>query len=280
MKTILVATDFSATSHTAVHFALYVASALKADLTLCHALKTLGAANQVFPNEYTRTREEAIEQLEFQACDLRFEQQESGIAGPQLDYCIALGTVPEVVRRQSQLKPVTLVVMGMVGAGVVNRRLLSINNQDMINEVNFPVLLIPFKKFPEKINKIAFASDLSKGDIGLINSLLSFARAFNAEILIVHIGETRTDQDQVDSFLTEVTGKINYPKIYYRHVEDKNANRGLNWIAKNGSIDMFAMVHRKQASRVSTFSSSHMQRLSRDIEVPLLVFQENQYPVF
>jgi len=281
MKTILVTTDFSPPSQTAGRFALYLANALKSDLTLCHAVKMLvGSSLPILPKEYAIQRDSAIEQLEFQALDLRSDEQESGISGPQIDYRTTLGSVTDMVSSLGQAKPITLVVMGMFGAGMINRILLGSNSQDLINSAKFPVMLIPFKKCPEKIDKIAFASDLSIGGIGLINSLAGFARAFNAEILIIHIGETEADQAQVDSFLSEVTGKVNYPKIYYRHVEDKNANRGLNWIAKNGFIDVFAVVHRKQHFPNNLFSSSHTQKLSRDIEIPLLVFQENQYPVF
>ncbi|TCD01512.1 universal stress protein [Pedobacter psychroterrae] len=281
MKTILVTTDFSAPSQTAGRFALYLANALKADLTLCHAVKrVIASVSPVLTDQYAEQRNSALEQLEFQALDLRADQQESGISGLQIDCCSAPGPITDLVSSLTVQKEITLVVMGMFGAGMINRILLGSNSQDLINSANFPVLLIPFKKFPEKIDKIAFASDLSTGDIGLINSLAGFARAFNAEILIVHIGETKVDQAQVDSFLSEVTGKVKYPKIYYRHVEDKNASRGLNWIAKNGFIDIFAMVHRKQHFPGNLFSSSHTQKLSRDIEIPLLVFQENQYPVF
>ncbi|MBC7566774.1 MAG: universal stress protein [Pedobacter sp.] len=281
MKTILVTTDFSAPSQTAGNFALSLANALKADLTLCHAIKMLAASSdQTLPNEYKMLRDSAIEQLEFQALDLRLDEQESCNPGPRIDYYTALGSVTDMVNDLAHDRKAILVVMGMFGAGMVNRIFLGSNSQDIINNAKCPVLLIPFKKFPELVNKIAFASDLNKGDIELINSIASFARPFNAEILIIHISKTKADQEKVDRFLNEVTNKVNYAKIYYKHIEDTDIGRGLNWIAKNGFIDIFAMVHRKKIFPGNLFNSSETQKLSRNIEIPLLVFQENQYPVF
>lgn len=285
MKTILVTTDFSAPSQTAAHYAMYLANAMKAHLILCHAVQIppmATVASQVSDplNNYSVIHDEAVEQIEFQALGLSEQKEDDGLITP-VDCLVARGSVTDVVNDVVKKKEIILVVMGMFGAGVINRFLLGSHSQNLINnKAGFPVLLVPFKKFPETVNKIAFASDLSDGDIPLIQSLVSFARPFDAEILIVHISGAKVDQYQIGKFLSEVTGKVNYHKIYYRHVEDKDINRGLSWIAKNGFIDVFAMVHRKKSFPDNLFSSSQTQKLSRSIDIPLLVFSENERPVF
>lgn len=286
MKTILVTTDFSAPSQTAAHFAVYLANKMKAHVALCHAIQTpptITAAAQVSVGlfNYSVLQNDADEQIRFQALSLAEDDEEGADSGTlAVDCIVAPGSVTDVVSDLVKQKEISLVVMGMFGAGAINRVLLGSNSQDLIDRAVFPVLLIPFKIIPETINKIAFASDLSIGDIGLIHSLASFARPFNAEILIIHISGAKADPHQISNFLNEVTCKVNYPKIYYRHVEDKDINRGLNWIAKNGFIDVFAMVHRKKGFPDNLFSSSHTQKLSRSIDIPLLVFSENECPLF
>lgn len=284
MKTILVTTDFSAPSQTAAHFAMYLAKTIKAHLVLCHAVQVpsvvdLDLKGSTSLSEYGIIHDAAVEQIEFQALSLT--DQENDDSAVSVNCIVAPGSVTDIVNDLVKSKEITLVVMGMFGAGALNRFLLGSNSQNLIdNRAGFPVLLVPFKTFPETINKIAFASDLSDGDIPLIQSLVSFARPFGAEILIVHISGAKVDQYQIGKFLSEVTGKVDYHKIYYRHVEDKDINRGLNWIAKNGFIDVFAMVHRKKSFPDNLFSSSQTQKLSRIIDIPLLVFSENECPVF
>ncbi|MBB5638386.1 nucleotide-binding universal stress UspA family protein [Pedobacter cryoconitis] len=285
MKTILVTTDFSAPSQTAARYALYLANAMKAHLVLCHAIQvsstvTIASKASHSPDNFSSTYDAAVEQIQFQVLSLT-EKEENDSPTTLVDYIVAPGSVTNVVNDVIKKREISLVVMGMFGAGAINRFLLGSNSQNLIdNRLGFPVLLVPFKEFPETVNKIAFASDLSDGDIGLIQSLASFACPFDAEILIVHISGVKVDQIQIDNFLKEVTAKINYHKIYYRHVEDKDINRGLNWIARNGVIDVFAMVHRKNNFPGNIFSSSYTQNLSRSIHIPLLVFSENEFPVF
>jgi len=286
MKTILVTTDFSAPSQTAAHFAMYLANKMKARVTLCHAIQmspaiTVAAQVSGGLESYSVIKDAADEQIRLQALSLAADEEKDTNSGtPDVDCIVVPGSVPEVVNDLVEKKEICLVVMGMFGAGAINRVLLGSNSQNLIDRAVFPVLLVPFKMIPETINKIAFASDLSEGDIGLIHSLVSFARPFNAEILIVHISGAKADPHQISSFLNEVTCKVNYPKIYYRHVEDKDINRGLNWIAENGFIDVFAMVHRKKSFPDNLFSSSHTQKLSRRIDIPLLVFSEDECPLF
>ncbi|MGY4386475.1 nucleotide-binding universal stress UspA family protein [Pedobacter sp. UYP24] len=281
MKRILVLTDFSAPSKNAAHFAKYLANTLKADLTLCHAIKPVVAfSTPVLPDQYIEVRDLAIEELEFQAAELRTEEDELCIGKSLVNYCTFIGPIIDMVDKLSKDKEIDLVVMGMFGAGMINRMILGSNSQDLVNRATYPVLLVPFKNFSGVIHKIAFASDLDDTDIGIIQSLVSFARPFNAEILIIHIGSKKADQHEIDYFLSQVTDKVNYPNIYYRHVENKDTIDGLNWIAKNGLIDVFAMVHRKKTFLENLFTGSCTQKLSRNIDIPLLVFQENNFQVF
>ncbi len=281
MKKILVPTDFSAPSQNAGQFAMYLATTLKADITLCHAIKPFAASTiPVLPDQYVNQRASAIEQLKFQAAELITEEDELCIRKPLVDYQTSIGSVTEMVNDLAKDKDIELVVVGMFGAGILNRMILGSNSQDLINGATCPILLIPFKNFPEMIHKIAFASDLGDADIEIIQLLVSFARPFNAEILVTHISNKQADHHQVEDFLNQVTNKVNYSKIYYRHVENKNITRGLSWITKNGLIDVFAMVHNKKTFPGNLFTGSYTQKLSRNIEIPLLVFQENNCHVF
>jgi len=281
MKTILVLTDFSAPSYTAAQFALSVANVLEADITLCHVIEEIvGSRIKIFPEEYVGLRDGAIKNLNLQVHNLINEKSDSDTTSTRVSYCTALGSVTDTVSNVANVEKVILLVMGMSGAGMIDRMIFGSNTLNSIDKANCPVLLVPFKNLPDNINKIAFASDLSLGDIDLIHSLISFAKLFNAEILIVHISEASADQFKVDNFLNEVTNKVNYFKIYYRHIQDKSVDHGLDWIAKKGLIDVFAIVHRNTKFPENLFTGSVTKKLSRSIEIPLLVFQENQYPIF
>ena len=171
----------------------------------------------------------------------------------------------------------------MSGAGAISRFFLGSNTQEVINKATFPVLLIPAEARFRPVLKIAFATDLHSGDIELIHSAASLAYYFNAELLIAHITDDKfedgDDKQKVDDFLKDVTCKANYPKIYYRHIKSTDVMHGLDWLSQHGVIDMLIMVHRKVNSLERLFSISYTQKLSRHINIPLLVLPEQLPPV-
>lgn len=285
MKTILVPTDFSAPAKKAALWALYLARTTNANLTLCHALQVPGvlpiedlAANPL--DEYVLLHEAAEEQLQSQVLDLQDNTPALHLDAVRIDAVVSAGSVTEVVRSIVTERKASLVVMGMVGTGLMKRLLLGSNSQQMINLGAFPVLLVPAKGFHAVVHKIAFATDLSMGDIEIIHSLSRFAAPFHAEILLVHVSGGKIKQTDLDKFLTEVSSKVNYSKIYYRVVEENDVDKGLDWIARNGLISIFAMVHRRKSFPANLLSGSHTQELSRNIEIPLLVLPEHQSVAF
>lgn len=285
MKTILVPTDFSTPAHNAASYALNLAKNIRAGVTLCHAIKVPSeapmAAQVAWPLEdYTSLKEEADKGLKGLSVTLRhevpFEEINSG--REFIGTHSATGEVMDVIRNKVDEQKCVMVVMGMSGAGAVNRLFLGSNTEEVINKSTFPVLLIPAKARFRPIFKIAFATDLSSGDIELIHSAASLAYYFNAELLIAHITDEKfekgDDKRKVDEFLKEVTCKANYPKIYYRHIKSIDVMHGLDWLSEHGVIDMLVMVHRRLSSLGQLLGMSYTQKLSHHIEIPLLMLPE------
>jgi nucleotide-binding universal stress UspA family protein len=284
MKTILVPTDFSPAADNAARYALQLAKAIKANIKLCHAFKvpaeTPMASQVVWPLEdFTTLKKDTTEGLKLLAEKLTKDDEaitSPGSFHPLIEYASEVGAVTEVVHQLFLDEKSTLVVMGMSGAGGLSRFFLGSTSRDMIEEASFPVLLIPSEATFNGIHKIAFSTDLSTGDIGMIHSLSGLAYPLNAEILVAHVTSEQYDSPEhmhkVDSFLNYVTNKINYPKIYYRHIRSIDVEHGLDWLTEHGQIDMLAMVHRKHNLLERIFEGSYTQRLAKHIELPLLVF--------
>ena len=197
----------------------------------------------------------------------------------EITHSIGVGDVTDYVRNMVDEHRVNLVAMGMSGAGTFSRLFLGSNSKEMINKADFPLLLVPASAKYANLKKIAFATDLSKGDIEIIHSLSGFARFYNAEILITHVtdydDEYIGDRKKIDDFLNDVTCKVDYPNIYYRDIESRNINDGLTWLTEQGQIDMLAMVHRDQPFFNRLLHTSHTQQIAKNINLPLLVFPDH-----
>ncbi|WP_316752497.1 universal stress protein [Pedobacter gandavensis] len=284
MKTILIPTDFSPNADHAAFYALELGKKMKASLKLCNAVMIPAAASMsaqvAWPlMDLGTLSADANRELKKLAEKLKKHIQESGASEeeyPPMEVSAEVGTVPEVISMLAEKEKINLVVMGTSGVGGLNRFFLGSTSRDLIDEASMPVLLIPPGTDFKPLKRIAFATDFSAGDIALIHALSYLARAFNAEILLVHVSpddfDPEIDQKKVDAFLNEVTCKLNYHKVYFRHVKEMGVDEGLNWLTDHVAIDMLAMVHRRHSFIKRLFDGSHTQKMAVHVKLPLLVF--------
>lgn len=291
MKTMLIPTDFSPAANNAAHYAFQLGKSIKASLKLCYAVMLPVEASMgqqvAWPlMDYSNLQKEANEKLRKLSVGLEANNgtvDPAVIEHPPVHYAAEIGTLTEVVKQQLKKDKANLVVMGTSGAGALSRFFLGSSSRELMDHADFPILLVPPGAEFQGMKKIAFATDLSEGDIALIHSLSHFARPFNAEIVIVHISPAGFDsdvhQDKIDAFLSEVTCKVNYPKIYYRHVKDMGVDEGLTWLTQHVAIDLLAMVHRRHHFMQRIFEGSRTKKMAGHLKLPLLVFPSG-IPVF
>lgn len=285
MKKILVPADFSLTANNAAGYAMHLAAYTKANVELCNAVtipvEVPTVAQVSWPLlDIDEQEQEIALRLRKQAFQL--EQSFNLDAGntkyqPIVSTQVNIGAIEDVIPQMVSDSNACMVVMGMSGADNLTEMLNGGNSQALVDVATFPLLLIPAKAKFETIQKIAFATDLSRADADAIHMLAGFAKVFNAQILIVYIsGKTSKEEAkaEVEDFLNDIANKINYPKIYYKCIVDDNIDHGLDWLTEFGQIQMLAMVHRKHNVLHKLFKGSFTQRLKRRIQIPLLVFPE------
>jgi nucleotide-binding universal stress UspA family protein len=282
MKTILVPTDFSPAADNAARYALQIARYLKADVKLCNAVAVQSAysmATQVaWPLENSTDVADTDQELEDLCGRLLLENKEESSypRAVQLSYCSKEGPVSNVIGELAAEFHIGLVAMGLKGATGIKRFFAGNHSRDLIEKATFPLLLIPSSAVFKPVHTIAFATDLSDQDIDVIHSLAGLARELNSEILLVHVMDTASGQPgyekKVTGFLNQVTNQVDYARIYYRDVKNKEVDQGLAWLLEHRNIEMLAMVNRKHDLVERFFNTSHTQRMSRHTQLPLLVF--------
>lgn len=290
MKTIIVPTDFSQPAKDAARYALHVAKYLNSGITLCHAFVVpvdATVAGQVsWPMyDYESILKDASDRLDELAKSLM--QEGKFLTGPNtykpiVEYATEPAGPADLVSRLFKQKQARLVVSGVSGAGAVSKFFVGSTSRTLIEKAEFPLLLIPSGCTFNPLNKIAFATDLDSGDIDVLHSLASFARYFDAELVVVHVDNNpaKYDAKKADVFLNEITCKINYDKIYYRELTSGSVNDGLDWLSEHGWVDMLVMVHRHNSFMDRLIKGSLTKKQARRIKIPLLVLPEGSSAVF
>jgi nucleotide-binding universal stress UspA family protein len=286
MRTILVTTDFSPAADNAAHYATQLAKTLRTNIKLCNAIRVIpegfSTETLVWPLEDYDSLKKSITAELKTVCD-KLQRDKDNTTGdhtfPKITFTSQVGDLTEVVKDIVDIGRIPLVVMGMSGAGALSRLFLGSNSDDMIDKAHFPLLLIPHDVTFKVIHKIAFATDLNPHDLEVIYSMAAFARNFNAEILIAHITDEKYDapahQKKVDNFLSDVTCKANYGKIYYRHVKSIDVEHGLDWICQHSFSDMIVMSHGKHNFIDAFFNGSHTKKLARHVNIPMMVYPKH-----
>ena len=275
MKTILIPTDFSASADNAARYAVALAKGIQANIKLCHAVMVpveapfaAGASVPIL----------ALDALEQEAKDkIKALSAELSQQHPAVSYQTELGSIREMVRKIEKQGNICMAVMGMSGAGGLEKFLMGSSSREMVDATILPLLLVPSKARFQTPQRIAFATDLNQQDIGVLHVLAGMARHFNAAISIIHVGEKAIDeqmdsQAKVTSFLNDISNKVNYHNIYYQYVKRDTIDEGLEWITKSGQVDILAMVHHKHTLFQDLLQGSHTHRLRKKTEIPLLVF--------
>lgn len=290
MKTILVPTDFSAPAENAARYAFRLAEAAGANLTLIHAFNIVadialasGVAWQPF--EYQELNESSTEALDDQVEKLTsLALGEPGVFQPMIAIKSENGSVAEALLENIKELNQSLIVMGMSGAGAVKRLFLGSTGHDLIDRSAFPLLLIPGKVAFKPIHRIAYATDLSDGDIPVIKSIAGLATLFDADLVLANITdewmEEKVYEKKKKLFLDKLDADFHYPKLYYRHIANSDIDPGLELLCKDYEINMLVMVHKSFGFFDRVFKGSHCQTLAKHISIPLMVIPEKQYPVF
>ena len=291
MKTILVATDFSKASKNAAYYALHLASPLKVNIELCHAFALpsespmLGQISWVL-YEYPELVEENDKEMRKEVKDL--EQKENKLLGdkafpfhPSVDYLSDVGDTIKVIHDMASHKNTIMIVMGMTGAGSIKRFFLGSNSIQMIEKTKYPLLLVPEDHKYKPITKIAFTTDLNKKDVKTAQSLINFAKYFDAELLITHVVQSMNDvtedinyEKKKEKFIKDLDGNFCYNCIY-----SENVDYGLD-ILKNKDIDMLVMGHQHRGFFESFITSSHAVKQAAHLQIPLLIIPDSNNTIF
>ncbi|RLJ79639.1 universal stress protein [Pedobacter alluvionis] len=291
MKKILVPVDFSPAAENAANYATDLAYNIGARIELFNVFQvpvvSPVAASMVWPyQEYSQMEDDAKKALEklLHKVEKKYEAAYQDYSlKPEVYARSVRGEVDDEVYKYFTECKMNLVVMGLNSASKFSKILIGSNARKMI-EREIPLLLIPTGYQFRKPKKIAFATDFSHSDIPVLCALAEFAKPFNADILIMHTGNSTSDpavyKETMEGFLNRVADRVNYRNIYHRHVNSKRVKDGLDWIVENGQIDMLAMVHRKHGFFYRLFNGSYTLNMSDHIQIPLLVLPpEHRIPM-
>jgi len=286
MKNLLVLTDFSREANHAAAYAYSLAVELKANITLCNAIKvpaeTPFASFVSWPmqqaGDLIKESDTRLEELRLHLDNSHHKLQDK----PKITVTNQSGSLKDVAENVLFDQFIDLTVMGAHGAGGISEFILGSQSRYMIDNFNAPVLLVPLSAKIRPIKKIVFATDFhfTQSNKEFIQQLVPLAKSFGAEIFISHIHSTDKESDGFDemvkSFMFEICSEFKTPRISYRSIDSFSIKNGLEVLMSDGQMDMLVMVRREKCFLSDLLIGSLTKRMASSIEFPLLVFKKEE----
>lgn len=281
MKTILVLTDFSARAEHAAEYAMLIAAKANAKILLYNSYfipQVIPAVTYTAPyyEDASIIEKENLLQLARTVDRLKKKFIEAHkINPPEIQIRNGAGNLADNLQKITKAIKFWMIVMGDKSEeGAFSRFVFGSDTHAIIDEAVCPVLLIPEKYKIKPAQKIALATDFEHSEQKAIAFLPELADIWKSEILVVHILSTEISaEEKVKNFdsYKKLIAKTSNPNISYVDVRADDVVTGLEKFAKNKSIDILAILHRKRAFIDQIFHKSISKELLEFHRIPLLV---------
>jgi nucleotide-binding universal stress UspA family protein len=270
MNTVLVPTDFSPTAENAMSYAIELAKAYNLQVTLFHAvsLANIGSVNSVH----------ATDNGERLLADANFKMSEAvtqlSKAHPEVNFfqVTRIGLMMDLLNDLAkEILPIAI-VMGITGAGTGMNKVLGSNALNALQQLNYPIMIVPKDTNFKPIHKIAFACDLKKvvSSTPLV-SIRAFAKLFGAEVHVLNVDyQNRNYTPATSDELSNLDEMLSDTKHFFHFVDDEDIQRALNAFIEENNIDLLLMIPKKHNLWENLFRRSKTKEMAYHSIVPVL----------
>lgn len=271
MQTIVVPTDFSHEARNAGLYAAELAKIFSARLILFHAYMLPTPVSEV---PYVMITVDEL-QKENEILLRKEVDNLTHTHGVQAEGIVRIGIPSDEIRTLSDDLSVDLVVMGMKGAGGIDKMIGS-TTTNAIRKLKAPVLVIPAHYGFSVIKNITYASDFSY-DVTpkLFKPLIRLARTFDAKLHVINVHRQKDDMKT-----RQVEGKLALGNFFeglvhtFDDITHQSIMQGITEYMKTHDSELLVMVEHKHGFFERLFSKDHTTAMAYETKTPLLILQD------
>jgi nucleotide-binding universal stress UspA family protein len=264
MKTIVVATDFSAPAEKAMLYAGQLANTINASVLLLHVYQIPVGMNDmpvlmVSTDELKKNAETGLErartllQKNYGAFDIKTEARLGDVIDELEDVC-------------DKIKPM-VIITGKHGASGVQRILFGSTSLSIIRHTSFPVIAVPdsWNNNPIKTAALAVDASIEKLEAQKIRAVVN---ELKIQLKIIHVKQEKSASLEVKNLVTELNS--NYETIY-----DHEFVHGIESYVQQNNIDLLIILPHKHSLVEKLFLRTHTKELLKKISIPVMCINEN-----
>lgn len=272
MKTILLATDFSAAANNAADYALELAKYFDTKLILLNAYPLppanydTGLPTDVISDLHKKSEEGLSE--------LKSRLIKKGVGDLNIECLSVMGATIDVIEEECRIKKVDLAVMGIVShAGKIKEHIIGSSSLSAARQLSTPMFIIPDEVKYKRIRKISFACGLKNPEQAqIIYQAKYFAKAFDAELEVINIEKPNEERSEEKAmaieFVEEKLETVNHKTFL---LADQDATLGLEDHYEQYPADVIILNPKKHNILQTFFGTSVTKNMVFHSKVPLLI---------
>jgi nucleotide-binding universal stress UspA family protein len=276
MKAILAATDFTASSMTAVHYAAKIAQTTGATLVLMHAAHIPLVSDSFFDVTLTLGTLEAAGKEQMEKLNLALREK----YGPtlKLEKHVKIGFTTELIKDMVAKGSVQMVVLGIGHLDAFSQTFFGSTSTHLAGQINCPVLIVPDGKAYRPWKRLAFAFDQKPVHTGTgLRVIRDIAKAYECRIDYVHVMDENFPSKDDRSLKSVYTlfGETE-PRVHYlKPVKGATTDVLLDW-ARRYKTSALIMISREHNLLWKLLNERTTTKMAFQTNIPLLIIGEQK----
>lgn len=279
MKNILVTTDFSKNSESAIYYAISIANLFSAKLEIFNSFVSIPAIGiDGGPGLMNETVIQAgIDHNNDRLSDLVAGLDKHLVKNIDISFEAGSGDPVISICERAAEKKCDMIVMGTKGESRIEELLFGSTTVDVMKEANCPVLAIPPDSKFYGIKKIVYASDLEEGDIEVIKRVCSLAKTFDSDVVVFHSfsEDNMTAQEDADVFNEMLQNNVSYSKLSKESITYGNTHDAILNVIKKDLANLIVMREKKRGIFSRLFHPDMVKRINYHTTMPLLTYNDH-----
>ena len=276
MVNILVPTDFSQLSKSALKYAIKIANRLGGNITVLHVM-TMTRALRISMVEKIRSLDhDLIESAEAELETMIKTMSEQYKVKTPIKFEVVRGSYfPSTLLREARRLHSGLIVMGTRGASGLTKAVMGSNTNSVIEVSHVPVLAVPEKADFKGFRNVVYASDLRnlEEELGI---LIRYIEKFGSTIHLIHIVPPGDEVDVIEGKINSILREFTYKNIVTLVLVDNDVDSALDQYVEVSRADVLAMFTHEISFFEKVFDKSMTRRMAFHSRIPLLAFRQTK----
>ena len=276
MVNILVPTDFSQLSKSALKYAIKISNKLGGNVTVLHVMTMTRALRISMVEKFRSSDNNVVDSAEAELEKMIMTLSEQYKSSAPVRYQVVRGAYfPSTLLREARRLRSGLVVMGTRGASGLAKAVMGSNTNSVIEVSHVPVLAVPEKAEFKGFRNVVYASDLRNLEEEL-QILLRYIERFESTIHLLHIVPPGEPVDVIESQIESVLKRFSYKNIITLVLVDNDIDSALDQYVEVSKADVLAMFTHEIGFFEKVFDRSMTRKMAFHSRVPLLAFKQTQ----